>query len=99
MLVATPLGCAAVPYLPQAMAPSERTEVSPPGEDGTRYVMVEGGRFTAPRTLKRRWAATVRQTCDGESMELSQASSVRRQGGIVRSRIHEGYVRCLLEGA
>ncbi|MEM9457131.1 MAG: hypothetical protein AAGF11_23335 [Myxococcota bacterium] len=90
-----PLGCAALPLLPLA-APTDRTEISPPGEDGTQYVMVEGGRLTSAKLLERRWKSTVRQTCEGEAMELSQSSYARRQGGIVRSRIHEGYVRCVL---
>lgn len=90
-----PLGCSALPLLPHLAHP-DRTEVSPPGEDGTRYVMVEGGRFSSPRALERRWRATVRRTCDGESQEVSEAGYARRQGGIVRRRVHEGYVRCLL---
>lgn len=90
-----PLGCAALPLLPLA-TPTDRTEISPPGEDGTQYVMVEGGRLTSAKILERRWKTTVRQICDGDAMELSQSSYARRQGGIVRHRIHEGYVRCVL---
>lgn len=85
----------AKPLLATAI-PSESTMVSPPGEDGTRYLSVEGGPLASPRALHTRWKATARRVCGGEYQELSAASLTRRQGGVTRARIHEGYVRCLL---
>ncbi|MCX4245256.1 hypothetical protein [Paraliomyxa miuraensis] len=90
-------GCAVAKPLVASAIPSERTMVSPPGEDGTRYLAVEGGPLTSPRVLRSRWKATARRVCEGgEYQELSEASLARRQGGVTRTRTHEGYVRCLL---
>lgn len=92
-------GCAsAVPLLlSEAMRPDEVT-ISPAGEDGTRYLAVEGGPLSSARTLRTRWNATARKVCDGEFQRLSDAGTTRRADGITRSRIHEGFVQCLLPG-
>ncbi len=88
-------GCVeALPVL-QHLARAPETTVSPAGEDGTRYIAVEGRRLTSPRTLRGRWNRTARETCAGEYQTLSDSGASRRQGGVVRSRIHEGYIRCL----
>jgi hypothetical protein len=88
-------GCAAWPVLREVARP-EQVVVSPPGEDGTRYLAVEGGGLASPSAVRSRWNVVARQVCGGELMKLSEASLSRRQGGLTRTRIHEGYIRCLL---
>jgi hypothetical protein len=90
-------GCAAWPWALREVARPEQTVVSPAGEDGTRYLAVEGGPLASPAGLRSRWNAAARQVCGGEHTRLSEASGSRRQGGITRGRIYEGYIRCLLE--
>ncbi len=87
--------CAAIPVL-QHLARPERTTVSPPGEDGTRYLAVEGGPLASARTLKARWRSTAHKVCGGEYQPLFEGSSERRQAGVVQARVHEGYVQCVL---
>jgi len=74
----------------------DQTVVSPPGDDGTRYLAVEGGRLSSPAALRSRWGVAARQVCEGEYIKLAESTALRRQGGTTRSRIHEGYIRCLL---
>lgn len=88
-------GCAAWPVLREIARP-EQTVVSPPGADGTRYLAVEGGGLASPAAVRTRWNVVARQVCAGEFMKLSEASLSRRQGGLTKTRIHEGYIRCLL---
>lgn len=92
-------GCGAVmPVFANALTHPDRTVVSPAGVDGTRYLAVESGPLTSPGALRTRWKATARQVCEGDYMRLSDASLSRQQAGVTRTRIHEGYVRCLLPG-
>jgi hypothetical protein len=100
VLVGLPLGgCASAwPIAARALAPSEQTVVSPPGEDGTQYLAVEGGPLSSPAGLRSRWGAVARQVCRGDYLTLSEAGVARRQGGVTRRRVHEGYLRCLLPG-
>jgi hypothetical protein len=90
-------GCAAatLPVLRELTRP-DRTVVSPAGEDGTRYLAVEGGPLASPAGLRSRWGMAARQVCEGDFMKLAESTASRRQSGITRSRIHEGYIRCLL---
>jgi hypothetical protein len=90
-------GCtaAAWPVLRELTRP-DQTVVSPPGEDGTRYLAVEGGRLSSPAALRSRWGVAARQVCEGEYIKLAESTALRRQGGTTRSRIHEGYIRCLM---
>jgi hypothetical protein len=81
--------------LREAVRP-EQTVVSPPGVDGTRYLAVEGGPLASASALRSRWHVAARRVCGGEPITLSDASVSRRHGGVTRSRIHEGYIRCLL---
>ncbi len=80
------------------LARPEQTVVSPPGEDGTRYLAVEGSPLASAGAVRNRWRTVARQVCDGDYMKLSEASLSRRAGGVTRTRVHEGYIRCLLEG-
>lgn len=80
------------------IARPEQTMVSPAGEDGTRYLAVEGGPLSSPRTLRTRWNATARRVCQGDFQRLSDGGTTRRADGITRSRVHEGYIQCLLPG-
>jgi hypothetical protein len=99
VLAAAAGGCsaAALPVLRELTRP-DQTVVSPAGEDGTRYLAVEGGPLASPAGLRSRWGVAARQVCEGDFMKLSEYTASRRQSGITRSRIHEGYIRCLLPG-
>lgn len=89
-------GCAAAGPLLAELSRPDQTVVSPPGEDGTRYLAVESGPLIAPAALRTRWKATARRVCGGDYLRLSDGSASRREAGVTRRRIHEGYVRCLL---
>ena len=97
VLATTAGGCtaAALPVLRELARP-DQTVVSPAGEDGTRYLAVEGGPLASPAGLRSRWGVVARQVCEGDFMKLAEFTASRRQSGITRSRIHEGYIRCLL---
>lgn len=71
-------------------------EVSPPGEDGSRYVAVRSGRRTAAPALQRKWAAVANKACEGDYVLMSDGQSTQRAAGVVVARTHEGYVRCLM---
>ena len=89
-LVAAPLAAAAVS--PQALAA--------PTEDGSVYVLAEGGRLTSKPTLRSMWRRKAAQTCDGDYLVLSEHDAQSRRAGVVSGNIHEGYVRCVSpEGA
>lgn len=90
-------GCAALPVARELARP-EQTVVSPPGEDGTRYLAVEGGALASPAAVRNRWHIVARQVCGGEYMKLSDASLSRRASGLTQTRVHEGYIRCVLPG-
>ena len=96
VLVVLAGGCSHAWPVLRELARPEQTVVSPPGEDGTRYLAVEGGPLASPAALRSRWGVVARQVCEGEYIKLAESTASRRQGGTTRSRIHEGYIRCLL---
>ena len=98
LLSAAP-GCAspAIPLLQQVAHP-DSTTVSPPGEDGTRYLAVEGGPLTTPRRLKTRWNSAARKVCEGDFQRLSETTGTRTANGMTKARIHEGFIQCILPG-
>jgi len=77
----------------------DEVEVSPPGEDGTRYVAIRSGRQTAPRMLERKWTKLASEACQGDYMLMSDGASEQTRAGVVVARVHEGFVRCLLPEA
>lgn len=90
-LLAAPLAAAGVRG-PQALAA--------PTEDGSVYVLAEGGPLTSKPTLRSMWRRKATQTCDGDYMVLSEHDTQSRRAGIVSGNIHEGFVRCVSpEGA
>lgn len=92
-------GCAAAWPVLRELSRPDRTIVSPPGEDGTQYLAVEGGPLASPAGLRSRFSVVARQVCEGEYLELMEPTTTsRRSGGVTRSRMHEGYIRCLLPG-
>ncbi|MEM7152883.1 MAG: hypothetical protein AAF799_08570 [Myxococcota bacterium] len=93
-------GCAAAPAIPllQHVAQPDKTIVSPPGEDGTRYLSVEGGPLITPRRLQARWNATARKVCEGDFQPLSGDTVTRTANGVTKARIHEGFFQCILPG-
>jgi hypothetical protein len=90
-LLAAPLVAAGVRG-PQALAA--------PTEDGSVYVLAEGGRLTSKPTLRSMWRRKASQTCDGDYLVLSEHDAQSRRAGVVSGNIHEGFVRCVSpEGA
>ena len=90
-LVAAPLAAAAVRG-PQALAA--------PTEDGSVYVLAEGGPLTPKPTLRSMWRRKAAQTCDGDYMVLSEHDAQSRRAGVVSGSVYEGFVRCVSpEGA
>ncbi|MBL4684312.1 MAG: hypothetical protein JKY37_06965 [Nannocystaceae bacterium] len=77
-------------------ADDDSVQVSPPGEDGTRYVAISSGRRTAPATLKRKWTRVASAACDGDYVLMSEGQSAQRRAGVITGRTHEGFVRCLI---
>ena len=88
-------GCVTV-TLSRTPPADDSVTVSPPGEDGARYVGVRSGRSTGAVALKRRWTKTATQACEGEFIAVSDGASETRRAGVVVARMHEGFVRCLL---
>jgi hypothetical protein len=90
-LVAAPLAAAGVGS-PQALAA--------PTEDGSVYVLAEGGRLTSKPTLRSMWRRKAAQTCDGDYLVLSEQDAQSRRAGVVSGNIYEGFIRCVSpEGA
>lgn len=90
-LIAAPLAAAAVAS-PQALAA--------PTEDGSVYVLAEGGRLTSKPTLRSMWRRKAAQTCDGDYLVLSEQDGQSRRAGLISGNIYEGFVRCVSpEGA
>ncbi|MFV8752487.1 hypothetical protein ACNOYE_18220 [Nannocystaceae bacterium ST9] len=89
--LAAPLAAAAL-RTPEALAA--------PTEDGSVYVLAEGGPLTSPLTLKSMWRRKASQTCEGDYMVMSEQDGQSRRAGLVGARLHEGFVRCVSpEGA
>lgn len=90
-LAAAPLAAAALRQ-PQALAA--------PTEDGSVYVLSEGGPLTSAHTLRTMWRRKAAQTCEGDYMVMSEQAGQSRRGGLVGGKLHEGFVRCVSpEGA
>lgn len=90
-LAAAPLA-AAVVQGPQALAT--------PNEDGSVYVLTEGGPLTSQATLRSMWRRKAAQTCEGDYMVMSEQDGQSRRAGLVSAKLHEGFVRCVSpEGA
>jgi hypothetical protein len=64
-------------------------------EDGSVYVLAEGGPLTTVVTLKSLWKREASKACAGEYMVLSEQDSQSRRGGIVGGSAYEGFVRCI----
>lgn len=88
-------GCISV-SLQRKPTADDSIEVSPPGEDGTRYVAVRSGRRTRADALERKWTRVATQACEGDYVLMSDGSSEQRRAGVLTSRTHEGFVRCLM---
>lgn len=91
------LGGCGTPWaaLPAAVGTQQRDAVATPTGNGSHYVMVESGPRTPTRTLAKTWKRKATRTCKGEYVVLSERAATRNAGGLLASRIHEGYVRCL----
>ncbi|KIG17305.1 hypothetical protein DB30_03488 [Enhygromyxa salina] len=66
-----------------------------PMEDGSVYVLAEGGPLTSSATLKSLWRREASKACEGDYMVLSERDAESRRGGIVGGRSYEGFVRCV----
>ncbi len=88
-------GCISL-SLKRKPAPDDSVQVSPPGEDGTRYVAVRSGRRTPPASLERKWTRAATAACEGDYLLMSDGQSEQRKAGIITARTHEGFVRCLM---
>ncbi len=84
----------AIPVL-QHVARPDTVTVSPMGEDGTRYLEVEGGPLSSDASVRNRWKMTARRICQGDYTEITESGHTQRSAGIARRRIHEGYIQCL----
>lgn len=86
-----------MPALPvlQHVARPDTVTVSPMGEDGTRYLEVEGGPLSSDASVRNRWKVTARRVCQGDYVEIAESGHTQRTAGIARRRIHEGYIQCV----
>ena len=94
MVCLGPLGCAALPVL-QHVARPDTVTVSPMGEDGTRYLEVEGGPLSSEASVRNRWKVTARRICQGDYIEITESGYTQRTAGIARRRFHEGFIQCV----
>lgn len=78
-------------------AEPENVTVTPPAEDGTRYVAVRGDRMSSPQILARQWKREAKRACDGDYVLINDEPGERRRAGFVTERLHEGFVRCMIE--
>jgi hypothetical protein len=99
------LACASPLAAPLLAAPLAASVAGPqalaaPTEDGSVYVLAEGGRLTSKSTLRSMWRRKATQTCDGDYLVLSEHDAQSRRAGLVSGNVHEGFVRCVSpEGA
>ena len=97
LLVALVLaGCSMRPSLTLRREEKPADTIVAASEDGSHYVRVEGGVLSSGAGLLREWKRAAEKTCEGEYMVLSDAAFERKKAGVVVSRSHEGYVRCIV---
>lgn len=89
-------GCITHPLLAMTRGTKSNEPIVAASEDGSQYVRVDGGVLSTEAGLVREWKRTADKACDGDHMVLSDASFERKKAGIVVSRTHEGYVRCIV---
>jgi hypothetical protein len=75
----------------------ESIVVTPPAEDGTRYVAVQGDGMSSPQVLARQWKREAKKACEGDYMLINDEPGQTRRAGLVTARMHEGFVRCMIE--
>lgn len=75
----------------------ENVTVTPPAEDGTRYVAVHGDGMASPQMLARQWKREAKRACEGDFVTINDEPGMTRRGGFVTERLHEGFIRCMLE--
>jgi len=78
-------------------AEPETVTVTPPAEDGTRYVAVHGDGMSSPQVLARQWKREAKRACDGDYVVINDEPGQTRRSGLVTQRMHEGFVRCMIE--
>lgn len=81
----------------RAPAEPESVVVTPPAEDGTRYIAVQGDGTTSPQMLARQWKREAKRACDGDYVLINDEPGQTRRRGLVTQRLHEGFVRCMIE--
>lgn len=79
-------------------AEPESVIVTPPAEDGTRYVAVQGDGMSSPQVLARQWKREAKKACEGDYVPINDAPGQTRRSGLVTARMHEGFIRCMIEG-
>jgi len=96
------LGCASPIAGPLAAAPLAAAAVKGPSslaapmEDGSVYVLAEGGPLASIVTLRSMWRREAAKACEGgDYMVLSERDAESRRGGVVGGRSYEGFVRCI----
>lgn len=94
------LACAGPLAAPLAVAPLVRAAASPqalaaPMEDGSVYVLAEGGPLTSRVTLRSIWRRKAGESCDGDYLVLSEQDAQSRRGGVIGGSSYEGFVRCI----
>ena len=94
VLVLALVGCT----IQRTPAEPESVVVTPPDEDGTRYVAVHGGPISSPGVLARQWKREAKRACDGDYVTINDEPGASRRGGLIAERMHEGFVRCMYEG-
>lgn len=82
----------------RAPAEPESVTVTPPAEDGTRYVAVQGDGMSSPQVLARQWKREAKKACEGEYVLINDEPGQTRRSGLVTARMHEGFIRCMIEG-
>ncbi len=78
-------------------AEPESVVVTPPAEDGTRYVAVQGDGLSSPQVLARQWKREAKRACEGDYVLINDEPGHTRRGGLVTQRMHEGFIRCMIE--
>ncbi|MBV1862702.1 MAG: hypothetical protein KUG77_30045 [Nannocystaceae bacterium] len=93
LLLLAVAGCS----ISQAPAEPESVVVTPPAEDGTRYVAVQGDGMSSPQVLARQWKREAKKACEGDYVLINDEPGQTRRRGMVTARMHEGFVRCMIE--